>query len=611
MSNQSPEPSMTEPVSVAPAEVPAVPVEVPAGGVAEPKGLAAMTSNLKLIWENRNVRRLQLAFVGSEIGNWAYGMAILVWAYGKGGAVLVGTWAGIRMLLAAFSAPIGGAVADRVPRRTFMLANDAICLALILVTATMIWWDRNIWFVLVPATVLTVVQTAFRSAQAGLLPSLVDNPKQLTAANATSEIVNSGATFVGPAMAGLLLTVLGVVPVVLFNALSFIWSLYLVSRISTRAVTTESLADPSAGAASAVEHPGSETADDTVVAEKGDEVGGDEPAEEPFWKQTTRGFQAIGTDRDLLALTGLLGINGVLAGVLSVLVVLVAAQMLGDPAAVGWLNAVLGATTVLGGLVMLSLAGRVKLGRLVVWGVLGWCLPLIVLGIAPHIVVIVIVFAVIGLLDPMINVGFGVIPARLVEDRVLSRVYASIESLFVASAALGAFITPLLVAKVGLSTAVIVLGVIGIVLALLCSVRMPHLDGRLAEPRGLQLLSAVPLFAPLSPTMLEQLAHKLEPLSVPAGEVIVAEGGVSDLFYVIESGSVEVTQDGRVLRTEGRGDVFGEIGLLHDVPRTATVTALDDVELLTLTREDFLALMSGEDRVRVLASDLATRRLAI
>lgn len=442
MSNQSPEPSMTEPVSVAPVEVPAVPVEVPAGGVAEPKGLAAMTSNLKLIWENRNVRRLQLAFVGSEIGNWAYGMAILVWAYGKGGAVLVGTWAGIRMLLAAFSAPIGGAIADRVPRRTFMLANDAICLALILVTATMIWWDRNIWFVLVPATVLTVVQTAFRSAQAGLLPSLVDNPKQLTAANATSEIVNSGATFVGPAMAGLLLTVLGVVPVVLFNALSFIWSLYLVSRISTRAVTTESLADPSAGAASAVEHPGSETADDTVVAEKGDEVGGDEPAEEPFWKQTTRGFQAIGTDRDLLALTGLLGINGVLAGVLSVLVVLVAAQMLGDPAAVGWLNAVLGATTVLGGLVMLSLAGRVKLGRLVVWGVLGWCLPLIVLGIAPHIVVIVIVFAVIGLLDPMINVGFGVIPARLVEDRVLSRVYASIESLFVASAALGAFITP-------------------------------------------------------------------------------------------------------------------------------------------------------------------------
>ena len=157
MSNQSPEPSMTEPVSVAPAEVPAVPVEVPAVGVAEPKGLAAMTSNLKLIWENRNVRRLQLAFVGSEIGNWAYGMAILVWAYGKGGAVLVGTWAGIRMLLAAFSAPIGGAIADRVPRRTFMLANDAICLALILVTATMIWWDRNIWFVLVPATVLTVV----------------------------------------------------------------------------------------------------------------------------------------------------------------------------------------------------------------------------------------------------------------------------------------------------------------------------------------------------------------------------------------------------------------------------------------------------------------------
>jgi CRP-like cAMP-binding protein len=138
---------------------------------------------------------------------------------------------------------------------------------------------------------------------------------------------------------------------------------------------------------------------------------------------------------------------------------------------------------------------------------------------------------------------------------------------------------------------------------------MPHLDARLVPPRGLGLLRDVSLFSPLTPSMLEQVAHRLEAVSAHAGDVLVAEGGVSDRFYVIESGEVEVTRQGRVLRAEGAGEVFGEIGLLRDLPRTATVTATTDVELLTLSREEFLALLAGEHRIRGLAHELATRRL--
>lgn len=564
--------------------------------VEEARGLAAVRANFRDVWANRNVRRVQLAFVGSEVTDWAYALALLVWAYEQGGAALVGTWAGIRLLLSSVAGPIGGALADRMSRRTFMLANNTVRLVLVLITASAIHFDLGLWAVLVPGTLFTMIGASFRPAQGALLPSIVESPKQLTAANATAEIVDSTAMFIGPAIAGFLLGLFGIVPVVLFNALGFIWSILLILGVRV----------PGEAAADGISDEGMP---DETGEGMPDEAGADED-DESLWVEVTGGFRAIFRDRDLLALCGLLAVNGILSGVLMVLTVLVAAELIGDPSAVGWLNAILGGATVVGGLVMLAAAGKVRLGRLMVLGVLGWCVPLVVLGLLPEIVVIIVAFVVIGLSDPMINVGFGVIPPRLVPDRLLSRVFAAIESLFIAAAALGAFITPLLISMMGLRNAVVAMGVAGTVITLACAVRMPRLDARLRAPRGLDLLCRVPLFAPLTPSMVEQMAHRFEPRSALAGEVIVREGEISDLFYVIESGEVEVTQEGRVIRTESVGDVFGEIGLLRDVPRTATVTATTDVELLTLTRHEFLALMAGERRVRALTSDLATRRLS-
>lgn len=549
-----------------------------------PRGLALLKENAATVWRNRDVRRLQLAFVGSEIGSWAYAMAIMVWAYGEGGAALVGTWAGVRALLSAFGAPIGGVIADRWSRRAYMLAVDAICGVLVLFTAAAIAFDLGLWAVLVPATLSSIVGTTFRPAQAGLLPRLVDNPKQLTSANATAEIIDSTAQWVGPAIAGILLGIFGIVPVVLLQAVGFLWSLFLVSRVqSDRKVRASS---------------------------KDRDPGEDADAKESFLTEAAGGFRAILQDRDMSALTGLLAVNGVLAGVLMVLVVLVAADLIGDPNAVGMLSAVLGVATFVGGFVILSLAGRARLGRLMVIGVLGWCIPLIILGLAPSLVIVILAFIVIGLCDPLINVGFGTIPPRLVPDRLLSRVFAAIESMFIGAAALGAFITPVLVSWLGLERTVLVLGVAGVVVTLACSVRIPHLDKRLAEPRGLDLLARSPLFEPLSPVVREQIAHKLEPVTAGAGEVILAKGGVSDLLYLIESGEVEVTDDGLVLATLGPNDVIGEIGLIRDVPRTATVTALSEVSLLALSRDDFLGLVAGNDAVRSVTADLATMRLS-
>src|SRR5690606_32816909 len=147
---------------------------------------------------------------------------------------------------------------------------------------------------------------------------------------------------------------------------------------------------------------------------------------------------------------------------------------------------------------------------------------------------------------------------------------------------------PILIDRFGLRWTMILLGTVGIGLFLLLGIPIRGLDDRLAAPRGLDLLKAVPLFAPISGVLLEQIVHRLEPVDVEPGAVIVREGETSDRFYVIESGQVLVTEGGDVLRTEGPGEVFGEIGLLRDVPRTATVTAQTAVTLLALSREEFL-----------------------
>ena len=148
-------------------------------------------------------------------------------------------------------------------------------------------------------------------------------------------------------------------------------------------------------------------------------------------------------------------------------------------------------------------------------------------------------------------------------------------------------------------------------LALPCLPRMRRLDSRLTTPFGLELLQRITMFSPLTPATVEGLARKLTRVAVPAGEVILQEGGESDRFFVIESGLVEVTGAGKVLRREGPGEFFGEIGLLRDVPRTATITAVEDTVLQALGRSDFLAAVTGQRESALAAEDIVSRRLTV
>jgi CRP-like cAMP-binding protein len=99
------------------------------------------------------------------------------------------------------------------------------------------------------------------------------------------------------------------------------------------------------------------------------------------------------------------------------------------------------------------------------------------------------------------------------------------------------------------------------------------------------------------------------PLRVEPGTVIVREGDAGDRFYIVAEGEIEVSQDGRVLSELGSGGYFGEIALLRDMPRTATVIARTPVVLYALDRDDFLAAVTGHPQSAEAAESVVASRL--
>ena len=136
-------------------------------------------------------------------------------------------------------------------------------------------------------------------------------------------------------------------------------------------------------------------------------------------------------------------------------------------------------------------------------------------------------------------------------------------------------------------------------------------NGPVASPARdrVELLRRSPIFAPLPEAALEALAAKLIPFSVTANEAVIREGEQGDLFYLVGAGRLDVSVEGCHVTTLGPADSAGEIALLCDVPRTATIVATQPVELYALTREDFLAAVTSHEASARAADALVESRL--
>ncbi|HET7902060.1 MAG TPA: MFS transporter [Candidatus Nanopelagicales bacterium] len=567
--------------------------------------LGETRTSLATVFRNPGLRNINLAFAGSAIGDWAYATAIVVWAYGQGGLTLVGLWGTIRLLLMAVVTPFASTLVDRLPRKMVMISTDLIRGALVLLVAFLILIDFNYVVILVLGTVTALVAAPFRPAVAALLPSLVEEPEELTAANGAGSTIESLAFFVGPALGGLMLTIWSAPAVIVFDGLTFAWSAFLVSRIHVPQRHLQTGLDAEAVAAV-------DPADADDVAGQGvlAVATAEDKKTEGFLAESMAGFRAILADKDLRLVSGVYCAQTIVAGASIVYTVEMAVQMTSFGAqGVGYMDSVLGIGAILGGLVAIGRASKQRIATDFGWGVVFWAIPLVIAALGNAMWAALAAVLIIGFANPIVDVNASTILQRLTPDNVLGRVFGALDGALIGAMALGSIIYPLLFNWVGLRWSLAILGVAVTALVLPTFGRLRRLDAMLGASAELELLSQIPLFGPLEPKSLEDVARQLKRREVRAGEAVITEGDVGDRFYIVEFGRTTATHGGQVLSSQGPGDPFGEIALLRDVPRTATVTADEDSVLLYLERDEFLAAVTGNSEVAGRADDLIARRI--
>ena len=303
-------------------------------------------------------------------------------------------------------------------------------------------------------------------------------------------------------------------------------------------------------------------------------------------------------------------------GAADVLIVLVAIELLDlGQAGVGWLNSAWAVGGIVGGAAAISLLGRGRLAG----GLAAGCLlvggALLITAAKPEIAVAAAMLAGLGVGYSLIETAGQTLLQRLTSEDLIGRAFAVMETSYWITSGIGAILAPLLVSLLGLRGAMVAVGCCLPLVAALRWASLARFEAGAAIPEhAFALLRRVPLFAPLAIGTLENLSRRVVEMDVPAGQAVVREGEPGDRFYLIAEGEFDVTCSRGDFPPIGEGDVFGEIALLRDVPRTATVSARTDAVVLALDRDSFLTAVSGhrfsERTVDSLASERAEREPA-
>jgi Cyclic nucleotide-binding domain/Major Facilitator Superfamily len=513
-----------------------------------------------------------LLFILTEYAVW---IAMLVFAYNRGGTAVAGLVAVAQLAPAAAVAPVAASLADRRSPVVMLAGGYLAQVAGMAGTAAAIGAGAPLAAYAAAVFASTAVTTT-RPAQSALIPSLAATPDQLTAANVVAGWLEAAGAAAAGLLVGVLISLAGVGSVFAVCAGLGLAAALLVAGLRAPSLAAQAEAEADASTAGVAE-----------------------------------GLRLAARQPRLRLMLALLTADAVVVGALDLLVVILALTVLGRPPSwAGYLEFAFGAGAVLAATVSALLVGR-RLGGPILAAALGFSGALAAVAFGPGLAGTVILLAVAGAGHLLLEVATRTLLQRSVPPRLIGRIFGVLEGFTMAGLAVGALLVPALAHLGGSRLAVLGVAAVLPLAAVAGGRAVFRLDAGTAVPVvEIALLRSLPLFAELPAPAIEGLAAALRPVRLEAGAVLIRQGDPGDAYFAIAAGELDAEQDGHFLGRYGRGDGVGEIALLRAVPRTATVTAHTAATVYRLDRDLFLTAVLGHAPTRRQAEDIAAARLA-
>jgi len=533
---------------------------------------------------NRNLLRLFTGEFVSNIGDWLYLVALLVVVYRESSdPFLLGVIGGARIIPYVLLSVPAGIVVDRYDRRLVLIVTDLIRGLAMIGLAANTFLDGPVLLTVALAIFATCFAVFFRPSMGAYLPSLVRNEAELGPANSVYATLSEITFIIGPAVGGLIIAATDLGWAFVINAASFLAPVVILWTLppnNPRAVNPVAAAPPG------------------DAGEPGETAGAEQAAETDASAVPVRTIL-----RPVAGLAIFDIVTGFLWGGLSVALVILAVDRLGaGEDATGFLWAAIGVGGVFGAVASSSIILRPNLGPVLLLGAIVLSVGFVFLGTVESVPLALVALGVVAAGALLAQVVGETVLQRVVPDAIRGRTLGTLQTLSTLTYAAGSFAVPVLMVGIG-AQAILTVGGIAIMAAAIGTFVLvgPHFQRGAATEAAAAALGRVarlPLFAGVPPAALEVAVTRLVPVPVTAGSVVIREGDSSDRFYIIESGRFGVdqldpgTRLQRRLRVMGPDEVFGELGLMHNAPRSATVTAETDGRLLALDGPDFLELLN-------------------
>ena len=542
---------------------------------------ASRGAGIRAVFAIRDMRLLLLGFSTSRTGDFLYSVALVVFiAESTGSAAWVGAAAFVRLLPLALLGPVAGVLGDRLPPRMLLVTCDLAQAAVMLTMAGLVAIDSHPIFVLLLAGLSGALSSPYAPVLTAVTPRLVAE-EQLAATNTFISTVEFLALIVGPAVGGLLLLLGGPEVPIALNALTFLTSAGLTAAIRLRRA------------------PAAE-----------DVAGGTAPT--GFLAELVEGLRATVSDRVVAVLVLFTSAATFIYGFELVYLVFVSDDLLDlGSGGIGYLNAAIGVGGALGALITNRLANSPRV-RLVMGATLVGCgVPLGLLAVITEPWIAYVVLAIEGLASIALDVVVTTALQRVVPQAVLARVSAVLGSLTVLAILLGNLVAVALLSVASLHVSLLISGAILPVLALALLPSLRDLErraraGRVELEPAIAALQASRLLDGASAPVVERLAASAPEEQVPAGTILLRQGDEAIDVLVLAEGRVHVDVDGVQVNVVEAPGYVGEIGLLQQSRRTASVTAATECVVHRIYGAAFVSALGGSAPV-ALQSEMAVR----